>query len=113
MINDDLIRQYPDLQPTAEELPGDLARLAAIIDNFLPGQGVKVTLNIADEFRGTYIYCHNMDSLYREARNRWIKEQYDHGVKVPDLARQVTLSERRVWAILGKEPVDDRQQRLF
>lgn len=105
----------PDLNitPKVDELPGDLSRLAAIIDQVIPGKGVETTIRIANEFRGTYIYCHNTDALYRAARDRWITEQYDLGMKVPVIARKIKLSERQVWTILGKEPVNSRQGRLF
>lgn len=104
-----------DMMPRAEELPGDLARLAVIIDEITPGQGVEITLRIAAEFRGTTVYCHNIDALYRKSRDRWIREQFDPPInaRVPDLARAAKLSERRVWEILGTEPVNERQMRLF
>lgn len=102
-----------DLEPTIDELPGDLSRLARIIEEVAPGCGVKATLFIAQEFRATYIYCHSTDALWRSARDRMLIELYDQGAKVPELAREVKLSERQVWKILGKEPVDERQGRLF
>lgn len=102
-----------DMMPRADELPGDLARLAVIIDEITPGQGVEITLRIAAEFRGTTVYCHNIDALYRKSRDRWIRAQFDAKARVPDLARAAKLSERRVWEILGTEPVNDRQLKLF
>lgn len=113
MVKEELIRHYLDLKPCIEDLPGDLAQLATIIEELAPGKGVDATLRIAQEFRGTYIYCHNTDALYRTARDRWLIEQYTKGLKVPNLARAVQLSERRVWKILGKEPSEDRQLKLF
>lgn len=109
----DIEQRLADLAPAINELPGDLSRLAAIIDAAVPGRGVDVTLRIAKEFRATYIYCHSTDALKRSARDRLLIELYNQGAKVPALARAVSLSERRVWKILGKEPVDDRQGRLF
>jgi Mor family transcriptional regulator len=99
--------------PRIEELPGDLSRLAQIIEALAPGLGVAIVLRIAGAFRGTTIYCHNMDALTRKARDRWVRDHFDAGGRVPDIARTVGLSERRVWEILGTAPVDDRQQRLF
>lgn len=89
--------------PAIGELPGDLARLAEIIESYAPGQGVKITMAIADEFRGTNIYCHNMDALKRKVRNLRIIDQYGKGVSVPELARKVGLGERQVWSILGQD----------
>ena len=102
-----------DLYPTIEELPGDLSQVAAIIEKMAPGLGVKITLLLAGRFRGTTSYWHNVDALTRKARDRWVREHFDRGERVPDMARTVRLSERRVWAILGTEPVDDRQGRLW
>jgi len=104
--------------PEPEELPGDLARLAELVDQAVPGRGVEVTLRIARAFRGTYIYCHNIDALLRKPRDRWIREQYARGARVPDIARKVGLGERRGWDILGSagksgKVKDDRQMGLF
>ncbi len=112
-MNDELTQLPADLYPTISELPGDLGQLAAIIEKAAPGQGVTITMLIAEEFRGTTIYCHNVDAIFRKARDRWVREKFDRGHRVPELARMIKLSERRVWEILGTEPVDDRQGRLF
>lgn len=102
-----------DLIPEIGELPGDLSQLAKAIDEIVPGFGVKVVMRIAEEFRGTYIYFHNNDAIKRKARDRRIIDMYDNGRRVPEIARYVRLSERQVWNILGKEPGDDRQLKLF
>ncbi|MDO9069345.1 MAG: Mor transcription activator family protein [Deltaproteobacteria bacterium] len=112
-MNDEWKKLPPDLFPKINELPGDLAQLATIIDMMVPGMGVAVVIRIALEFRGTTIYCHNMDALTRKARDRWVREHFDAGDRVPDIARAVNLSERRVWEILGTEPVNDKQGRLW
>jgi Mor family transcriptional regulator len=109
----ELSKLLAELEPTIEELPGDLSQLARIIEMFAPGHGVKATMKIATEFQSTYIYCHAIDDLKRAARDRWIREQYDKGARVPDLARAVPMSERQVWRVLNKAPVDDRQMRMF
>lgn len=103
----------PGMYPRIEELPGDLSLIAVTIEKYAPGNGVAITLALAAIFRGTTSYWHNMDALGRKARDRWLREQFDQGVRVPQLARTVKLSERQVWDILGKAPVDDRQGRLF
>ncbi len=110
---EDLAQLLAELSPTIEELPGDLQQLATIIETLAPGLGVKATMKIAAAFQSTYIYCHSTKDLKRAARDRWIREQYDHGARVPDLARAVPMSERHVWRILNKAPVDDRQLKLF
>jgi len=108
------LEQLPDdLVPGIDELPGDLAQLARVIEEIVPGFGVLIVLRIVREFRGTYLYCRNLDDLRRQARNRRIIERYDAGDRVPEIARWARLSERQVWTILGKEPGEDRQLSLF
>ena len=102
-----------DLIPRIDELPGDLSQLARAIDEVVPGYGVQVVLRIAGEFRGTTVYFHNLDAIERKARNRRIIEMYSGGTRVPEIARTVRLSERQVWSVLGKEPDDDKQLKLF
>jgi hypothetical protein len=102
--------------PKAEELPGDLALVAEIV-------GVRHTLALVDAFRGTYIYCRNLDHLERQCRNRAIRAEIDRrmgdgeliSTLVVDLARRYGLVERSVWNIAGSgDPeVDERQMGLF
>jgi Mor family transcriptional regulator len=102
-----------DLIPRIEELPGDLSQLARTIDEIVPGLGVKIVLRVASEFRGTHVYFHNLDAIERRARNRMILEMYDKGTRVPEIARIVRLSERQVWAVLGREPGEEKQLAMF
>ncbi|MEN8134306.1 MAG: Mor transcription activator family protein [Thermodesulfobacteriota bacterium] len=102
--------------PRAEELPGDLALVAEIV-------GVRQTLALVEAFRGTYIYCRNLDHLERQCRNRAIRAEADRRLAagelisklVPELARRYKLSEKTIWNILGSgDPeVDERQMGLF
>ena len=80
--------------PTKEELPGDLQEVAEII-------GVHHTLKLANRFRGSSVYFHNMDALLRKHRNKAIYKEYAQGVTAPKLARKYRLSTRRIWKILG------------
>lgn len=99
------MQNCPDnIIPRIEELPGDLSQLAKAIEDVAPGLGVNIVMRVASEFRGTQIYFHNLDSITRKARNRMIIEKYDNGMKVPEIARIIRLSERQVWTVLGKEP---------
>ena len=101
--------------PSVDDLPGDLARLARIIEEIAPGCGVKAVLRVAVEYRGTPLYIRSLDELSRKVRNAWIIRRYESGERVNDIARDpaVGLSARQVWNVLGKEPVDDRQLKLF
>jgi len=79
----------------------------------VPGRGVELALLLGEKYRGTTMYFHNVDQLFRRLRNDWLIDQYGSGVKVAELARTVRLSERQVWEILGKEPGEERQMKLF
>lgn len=109
----DLANIPDDLIPGIDDLPGDLAQLARTVESVVPGHGVRVVLRIVKEFRGTHIYCRNLDGLQRAVRDRWVIEMYTNGARVAEIARVVHLSERQVWTILGREPEDDRQLSLF
>jgi Mor family transcriptional regulator len=102
-----------DLIPRVEDLQGDLLLVAQVVESVMPGCGVKVVMRLAAEFRGTYVYFRNLDDIVRTARNRAIVEMYTKGQRVPEIARAVKLSERQVWTVLGSEPGDDRQLKLF
>lgn len=90
--------------PSINELPGDLSLMAEVIESVAPGRGVEATIKISETFRGTNIYCHNLDKLKKNARNKGIIEQYEKGARVADLARENGVSTRHVWNILGREP---------
>lgn len=91
------------LDISVEELPGDLSLLAETIESVAPGKGLEATIKIAEIFRGTNIYCHNLDKLKKNARNKDIIEQYGKGVSVADMARKNGISVRHIWNILGRE----------
>ncbi len=110
---DDLTKLPPELMPTIEELPGDLRRIAEIIDEVAPGCGVLAGLRLEAEYRGTAAYFHNMDEWRRKLRNNWIRRRYDQGGRPNDIAREANLAIRQFWNIVGCEPVDDRQLKLF
>ena len=95
---EDIPKKY---YPSINELPGDLAQVAQIIESVCPDKGVEATIAIAKAFRGTEVYCHNLDNLRKKARNAWLIEQYGNGERVCDLARKVGLSDRQVWTIIG------------
>ena len=110
---EELAQLLANLNPTIEELPGDLPSIARTIEKLAPGKGVRITLALAAANRGTYVLFHNIDALERGVRDRWIVEQYKNGVTAPELARAAELGVRQIWNILGTEPVDDRQLKLF
>jgi len=95
------------------ELSDDLSRLAEIIEAVLPGRGRELVVKIAKEFAGTYVYFQQDDKIFREVRDQWIIDQYLAGHKASEIAREVKLSERQVWNILGREPGEEKQLKLF
>ncbi|EKE11384.1 MAG: hypothetical protein ACD_15C00093G0002 [uncultured bacterium] len=103
-MRSDLIRKQKEYRPSIDELPGDLSRLAKVIETVEPVKAVEITLRIAEEFRGTSIYCHNTDMFKRRARDIWIIEEYSNGISVKELALAANISVRAVQEILGKEP---------
>ncbi len=84
-----------------EKLPGDLRRIAEIA-------GIDATLKIAKEFGGAYLYIPKLDGLYREIRDASIREEYDNGKSVRELARKHDLTDRHIYNILGVQPEDDK-----
>lgn len=112
---DDLSRLPDEFLPTIEELPGELAGLARVIEEVDPGMGVRLALALEAAFRGTSVYFHNADALRRKVRDQRIVERYTAGERVDDIARSVGMSSRHIWNILGREPMveDNRQLKLF
>lgn len=89
-----------------EQLPGDIRRIAEVI-------GVEAALALAKEFRGTYLYIHNLDDLFREIRNKDIRKAYTSGKPVRSLAIKHRLTERQIWNILGNEPETETSPSLL
>ena len=102
-----------DLLPPAADLPGCLPEIAEVI-------GVEATLRLAQRFRATPIYFHNIDPLLRKIRDRGLRERYDRMTQsmsgeeaVRILAREINRSTRQVKNIVNAVEPDDRQLGLF
>jgi len=95
------------------ELRDDLARAAEILDRLVPGKGKELVIMLAAEFGGTYVYFPQKEKLTRLNRDPWIIAQYAAGYRVVEIARATNLSERQVWNILGREPGEEKQMKLF
>ncbi len=108
-------KKLPAFNPNHETavLNDDLARLAEIIDEVVPGRGKEIAVRISRAFGGSYIYCLQDEKLWRGVRDQWVIEQYDAGHRVPEIARAIKKCERQVWNILGREPGEDKQLKLF
>ena len=81
--------------PSLNELPGDLPEIAEII-------GVSLTLKLANRFRGSSVYFHNTDAIFRKHRDNKIRNQYDNGITAVKLGRKYRLSTRQVEQILSR-----------
>ena len=90
------IQDIPEeLMPTIDEFTGDLFEVAEIV-------GVPKALELAQRFKGSYVYFRSVDNILRKKRNKDIREDYDRGISVPRLARKYSLCERQVWNVLGQ-----------
>lgn len=93
--------------PDVTELRGDLRMLADKV-------GVRLALQISELFDGTPARLYGHRRWIIRYRDREMREEYDRGgITVVDLARKYKVCERTAYNILGQEPVDDRQLKLF
>jgi Mor family transcriptional regulator len=117
MTTTEIIEIPDEWRPSIDELPGDLALVASGIEAQRPGQGVELTLLLAQLFKGISVYFRNVDELLRGVRNRAIRADYDAGVRVKELACRYRLSTRQIENILAepenREQRADRQMKLF
>ena len=113
------MRLPAEYMPEIDELPGDLARIAAAIDDALPGRGVELTLIIAQVFPGQPLYIRNIEYLIRRRRDDAIRDRYDQGgVTMLALACEYQLSLARIKQILaqpgeGESEEEGKQLRMF
>lgn len=110
-----LLRLPDDALPAITELPGDLRRVAEIIRPPMGSdlEAVRAVFTLVSEFKGSHIYCRGLLEWYRPWRNDQIRNEYDNGAKVPQLARRWDVSERWVWDILGRLPEDEKQLKMW
>lgn len=103
--------------PEAKELPGDLRRVAEAIDEHIPGDGVRLTLLLAQIFHGQPVYFRSIDRLITAWQHDCIRSDYDRGgVTAKILATKYRLSLRQVEKILAnpsRSTLADRQLSLF
>jgi Mor family transcriptional regulator len=116
-LNRKIVRLPAEYIPEIDELPGDLARIAAAIDEALPGRGVELTLIIAQVFPGQPLYIRNIEYLIRRRRDDAIRDRYDQGgVTMLALACEYQLSLARIKQILavpGEKEEEGKQLKLF
>lgn len=105
-------------RPNIEDLPGDLKRIAEAIERHIPGQGVRMTLLIAQVFPGQTAYFRNPVKWMIAWRDDAMRAAYDQGgVTAKDLATITGLCTRQVEKILARPDsqaeLKDKQLRLF
>lgn len=76
-----------------EDLPPDTAALVAEI-------GIEAVIVLHRRFGGGEVYFHEIGTIFRKARNRAIREEFD-GANHGDLARKYGITERQIRNILG------------
>ena len=110
------IRIPDEYLPKASDLPGDLQRIALGFEGEYPGQGVRITITLAQLFGGQNLYIRKADEFIRRWRNDSIRRRYNQGdITVSELVSLFGLSASRLFEILGSaaEIADDRQLPLF
>ena len=105
-------------RPRIEDLPGDLRLLAESIERHLAGQGVRLTLLLAQEFGGQPVYLRKVDDLVARIRDDAIRARYDAGgITARELARETGLCLRQIERILARPAsqaeLKAKQGRLF
>lgn len=90
-------------RPKIEELPGTLKWMAEVIERHIPGQGVRLTLLIAQAFPGQSLYILSAEKWIRGYRDEFMRSAYDQGgVTVKELAAMTGLCTRQVEKILAR-----------
>jgi Mor family transcriptional regulator len=101
--------------PKIDELPGELPKIARVIEERCPGLGVPITLALAQTYPGQNLYIHSAKKIEDAVRNDMIRAKYDQGAKVKDLATETGLCTRQIERILAEAGTveDNRQMRMF
>ena len=115
---DEIIDIPEPYRPTIEELPGDLRRIAAAIERHIPGEGVRLTLLLAQVFGGMPVYFRQVKQYLRPIRDDAIRAQYDQGgITAKELAMLHRVSLSTVEKILARPAsqaeLKAKQGRLF
>lgn len=96
-----------DALPDITELSGDLRLLAEKV-------GVRLALEISELFDCTPARFYGHKRYLTRWRDRQMRAEYDKGgISVVELARKYGVSERHTYNILGFEPGEERQLKMF
>ena len=98
-------------RPTIDELPGDLSRIAAAIEEHIPGDGVRLTLLLAQVFGGTPVYFRRVDRFVRPIRDDAMRARYDQGdVSMKEIALLFGVSLSTAERVLARPSSPAAQQ---
>lgn len=106
-------------RPGIDELPGDLSRVAAAIEEHIPGDGVRLTMLLAQIFGGTPVYFRRVDKWLRIMRDDAMRARYDLGdVSMKELALLFGVSLSTAERVLARpsSPAaqqQEKQRKLF
>ena len=113
----DLIHLPHEYHPAIGDLPGDLKRIAEAIEAGMPGNGVRITLLLAQVFHGQPVYFRTVDNLIRGWRDDRMRAEYDTGlITAKELATKNRLSLRQTENILAQPDsrrMKEKQLTLF
>lgn len=126
---DDII-ELPDeaLPQRPEDLPGDLRQVAEVAARVTgcPKSGALIAWRIGLEFRGTAVFCHNLDAVFRRYRDRAMVAEFDRRTMAGETAGAVVrslalrpwpglgrIAARQIWNVIGRPAEDDRQMDMF
>jgi len=99
--------------PAIDELPGDLRLVALAVEQYMPGNGVKVAVILASEYRGQSLYFRGIDYLEKQVRDDAIRKAYDQGARIIDLGLKWGLCRSAVEKIVARPDTEGRQLKLF
>lgn len=88
-----------------EDLPDSCQHLVDII-------GIENMVRLMKECGGTYFYIPKSDSLIRTLRDRAIRQEYEKGTSIRNIAMKCSLTESRVRTILFEQG-DPNQVTIF
>lgn len=89
--------------PQIEDLPGELSRVAAAIEEHMPGDGVRITLQLAQIFHGQEVYFRRVDGILRALRDDAMRARYDKGgITTKGIALLFGVSQSTAEKVLSK-----------
>lgn len=103
----DLPEEY---RPSIDDLPGDLRWIASVIEEALPGMGVRITLILAQRFNGP-VYFRQVTKFINAWWHDKIRAEYNSGdITRKELVVKTGLSLTQINRILDSPSMQDGQK---